>query len=165
MAQFANAACLFHLGNVVWSQEVCITIAGLHFLFPSGCASAFCRIDFGDQNWDFFKFFGRFGTFPRPFDLSTEGVALSHQGACIREVRIFCHWASCRDPNLLNWDLGRTSPWTPMESTDPLNSGGCDSSRLGCPNGPSCKLPPLSGFFGFRVLSGLGDLRPSWRTA
>ena len=86
-------------------------------------------------------FFGRFGTFPRPFDLSTEGVALSHQGACIREVRNFCHWASCRDPNLLNWDLGRTSPWTPMESTDPLNSGGCDSSRLGSPNGRSCKLP------------------------
>ena len=89
----------------------------------------------------FFRFFGRFGTFPRPFDLSTEGVALSHQGACIREVRNFCHWASCRDPNLLNWDLGRTSPWTPMESTDPLNSGGCDSSRLGSPNGRSCKLP------------------------
>ena len=89
-------------------------------------------------------FFGRFGTFPRPFDLSTEGVALSHQGACIREVRNFCHWASCRDPNLLNWDLGRTSPWTPMESTDPLNSGGCDSSRLGSPNGRSCKLPDRS---------------------
>ena len=87
-----------------------------------------------------FQFFGRFGI-PRPFDLSTEGVALSHQGACICEVRNFCHWASCRDPNLLNWDLGRTSPWTPMESTDPLNSGGCDSSRLGSPNGRSCKLP------------------------
>ena len=89
----------------------------------------------------FFRFFCRFGPLHGPFDLSTKAVALSHQGARIREVRNFSHWARCRDPNLLNWDLGRTSPWTPMESTDPLNSGGCDSSRLGSPNGRSCKLP------------------------
>ena len=107
---------------------------------------ATCRIDFGDQNLDFSCFLP-FRDLPRPFDLSTEGVALSHQGACIREVRNFCHWASCRDPNLLNWDLGRTSPWPPMESTDPLNSGGCDSSRLGSPNGRSCKLPSLTIIF------------------
>ena len=112
--------------------------------YAMGSDLATCRIDFGDQNCDFFKFVCRFGSFQQPFDLSKEGVALSHQGACIREVRNFCHWASCRDPNLLNWDLGRTSPWTPMESTDPLNSGGCDSSRLGSPNGRSCKLPNVT---------------------
>ena len=110
--------------------------------------NAKCEVSIGnlqDRLWGpklgFFRFFGRFGPLHGPFDLSTKAVALSHQGACIREVRNFCHWASCRDPNLLNWDLGRTSPWTPIESTDPLNSGGCDSSRLGSPNGRSCKLP------------------------
>ena len=58
----------------------------------------------------FFMFFGRFGPLNRPFDLSTEAVALSHQGASIREVRNFCRRAGCRDPELLIWDLGQDNP-------------------------------------------------------
>ena len=67
------------------------------------------------QNWDFSCFFGRFETFPRPFDLKPAAVALSHQGASIREVRNFCRWAGCRDPELLILTLDRL--WTDFGPT------------------------------------------------